>query len=312
MLIRCIQKMKEYLPSGQPLPDHSQSESSGIRTIAEGLPGEVPYSDIIFVNEAYDSRKTGINTLTHRPSAYRVYIGPQFFGFTCHQLKSRRHEHFAVQLAFNFEAPFLLRIDESKAMELFFFILPAFVPHRLVSPAGKHLSILVDPLSVMGRKLKAFFQDPDSFAKLNRSLMDSVYRDLKTRLFEFETVNFINNTMAHLNGLVSKLPECHMDERIRHAINRCQAQGGEKLAVRDLARWTSLSESRARHLFKEETGVPFTQYLKWLRMMKAIKYACTSGVSLTEAAHMAGFSDSPHLSRMFRDFFGLMPSSVLQ
>ena len=36
----------------------------------------------------------------------------------------------------------------------------------------------------------------------------------------------------------------------------------------------------------------------------------SSGLSLTEAAHAAAFSDSSHLTRVFRETFGLKPSAV--
>ena len=112
--------------------------------------------------------------------------------------------------------------------------------------------------------------------------------------------------------MISGLPGYRMDERIRNAITRCKTKGDKDLDTSDLAGWTSLSNSRARHLFKEETGGPFTQYLKWLKTMEAVKHACLSGSNLTETAHMAGFSDSAHLSRTFKEMFGLVPSSVLQ
>ena len=103
-----------------------------------------------------------------------------------------------------------------------------------------------------------------------------------------------------------------MDPRIRHALGCCRANTGNEMATKDLARWTHLSQSRARHLFKAETGITFQQYLKWLKLMEAFKHACTAGSNLTDAAHMAGFSDSAHLSRTFREVFGLMPSAVLK
>jgi len=312
MLIRSMQEMNAYgLPDPSfpdrnhysvPLEsDYDKERSSG------GL-----HSDTIFVNEAYDSRKTGINEWVYFPSAYRAYIGSGFFGFTCNQLKSQRHAHFAIQLLFNVETPFLLSLDDSEEIELFFFIIPPFIPHRMANPGGKLISILIDPLSFLGRKLNAVFEDPESLTAANKSIVNSVYAHIQERLAEFETAAFFNNTIACLNRSISKLPECRMDERIRNVVARCQEKDGENIVARDMAKWTFLSESRARHLFKEETGVPFTQYLKWLKMMKAIKHAFTSGASLTEVAHMAGFSDSAHLSRMFREFFGLMPSSVLQ
>lgn len=311
MLIHSMKKLEDFglpdlssLDPGRPDPLKIQPKSE------QG--NKERHSDIMFVNKAYDSRKTGINERDYLPSAYRVYIGSEFFSFTCSQLKSQRHGHFAIQLAFNFEAPFLLSIDDSEDMELFFFIIPTYVSHRLVSSAGKHLSILIDPLSDLGRKLNALFEDQGSFMLFNRAVLDRIYPHLYTWLPGFETVHFLSTAIAQLDHLISGLPECRMDERIRNVITRCKITGCKNLGNGDLAGWTSLSKSRARHLFKEETGVPFTQYLKWLKIMDAVKHACMGGVNLTETAHMAGFSDSAHLSRTFKEMFGIVPSSVLQ
>ena len=312
ILIRGMREMSTHGLPAPSFPDRNHSVVSWESDLdKEHSPGDLR-SDTIFVNAAYDSRKTGINEGAYFPSAYRTYIGSGFFGFTCNQLKSQRHAHFAIQLLFNVESPFLLSLDDSEEVELFFFIIPPFIPHRMANPGGKLVSILVDPLSVLGRKLNALYEAPKSLTATNKSIANCIYAHIRERLAEFDTAVFFNETIACLNRSISKLPECRMDERIRNVITRCQKKDGENIVAGDLAGWTSLSESRARHLFKEETGVPFTQYIKWLRMMKAIKYACTSGINLTEAAHMAGFSDSAHLSRMFKEFFGLMPSSVLQ
>jgi AraC family transcriptional regulator len=71
-----------------------------------------------------------------------------------------------------------------------------------------------------------------------------------------------------------------------------------------------LSQSRARHLFVAQTGLPFKTYVLWLRLERAVAlYA--GGSSLTEAAHEAGFADSAHLSRTFRRTFGL-PAAALR
>jgi AraC family transcriptional regulator len=70
-----------------------------------------------------------------------------------------------------------------------------------------------------------------------------------------------------------------------------------------------LSESRLRHLFVEQTGIPFKTYLLWLRLISALDHYAR-GNSLTQAAHAAGFSDSAHFSRTFRRTFGL-PATTL-
>jgi len=74
------------------------------------------------------------------------------------------------------------------------------------------------------------------------------------------------------------------------------------------AAFLGLSPGRARHLFVEQTGLPFRTYLLWLRLLRAVEiYA--GGASLTEAAHGAGFADSAHLSRTFRRMFGVAAAS---
>jgi AraC-like DNA-binding protein len=67
-----------------------------------------------------------------------------------------------------------------------------------------------------------------------------------------------------------------------------------------------LSPSRLVHRFREGTGVPLRRYVLWCRLRTAD--AAMRGSSLTEAAHLAGFADSAHLTRTFRAMFGVAPS----
>jgi AraC-like DNA-binding protein len=311
MLIHSMKKMEEYGIPGLDSPDQKRVGLLKAPGRNEVRSEEVT-PDIMFVNQAYDSRKTGINDSAYSPSVYRLYPGSEFLSFTCNKINTQPHRHFAIQLAFNFEAPFILSMAESEKFGLFFFIIPTDIPHQFSSPAGKHISILVDPLSLLGRRLRLLFEDQDSFTAFNRSVIDKVYPYIQTRLPEFETVHFLNNIIACLSHMISELPGYPMDERIRQAITHCRIKGGRELHTSDLAGWTSLSKSRARHLFKEQTGVSFKRYLKWLKTMEAVKYACTANSNLTEAAHMAGFSDSAHLSRTFKEMFGLSPSSIFK
>ncbi|GAA3166468.1 hypothetical protein GCM10020001_109770 [Nonomuraea salmonea] len=45
----------------------------------------------------------------------------------------------------------------------------------------------------------------------------------------------------------------------------------------------------------------------WMRLRLAL-YALADGATLTDAAHAAGFSDAPHLSRTIRRMMGDAPS----
>jgi AraC-like DNA-binding protein len=71
-----------------------------------------------------------------------------------------------------------------------------------------------------------------------------------------------------------------------------------------------LSASRLRHVFLESVGVPLARYRWWLRLRR-VALAIQQGRDLTGAAYDAGFSDSAHLSRIFRRTFGFPPSLLM-
>ena len=101
-----------------------------------------------------------------------------------------------------------------------------------------------------------------------------------------------------------------LDKRIQlllSMLDECFQEGFDRQmswSALDVAKQLSLSEGRFLHLFRQEMVIPWRPYLLWRRMMCAVN-ALISGVSATDAAHLAGFSDSAHLSRTFRRLFGM-------
>lgn len=81
--------------------------------------------------------------------------------------------------------------------------------------------------------------------------------------------------------------------------------------LREVAAALGISPSRLRHLFSEELGLPFTAYVRWMRL-KAAMEAVRDGGNLTQAAHSAGFADSSHLTRVTHAMFGLAPSRLVR
>jgi AraC-like DNA-binding protein len=113
--------------------------------------------------------------------------------------------------------------------------------------------------------------------------------------------------VARLAGLAAaKPPEPRVQKMIKFAASHLD----DSITLAAAARVAGLSPSRARHLFVEQTGLPFRTYLLWLKIMKAVGLF-SNGKSLTAAAHEAGFADSAHFSRTFRRMFGI-PAAALQ
>lgn len=93
---------------------------------------------------------------------------------------------------------------------------------------------------------------------------------------------------------------------IRH-LERSLPEADVSLAA--LAPIAGLSEGRLMHAFTEHVGLPLRAYVRWLRVRHAAG-ALLGGASAAAAAHGAGFSDAAHMTRTFREMFGVTPSEL--
>ena len=117
----------------------------------------------------------------------------------------------------------------------------------------------------------------DLIDRLERTFRDPVARDAA-----FEALG--RAAVARLAGEAgAEIP----DLRVRKMIAYATSAIDRPLGLGEIANVAGLSPSRARHLFVEQTGLPFRTYLLWLRVTKAVEIFA-SGRSLTEAAHEAG------------------------
>jgi AraC-like DNA-binding protein len=106
-------------------------------------------------------------------------------------------------------------------------------------------------------------------------------------------------------------PVAPIDSRVARSLLALR-HGGEPVWTRDAAAAAAhLSASRFNHLFRAEMGVSFRSYRVWSQV-RAAMVALGANPTLTRAALDAGFVDSSHFSRMFRQTFGMTPSSVLK
>ena len=170
--------------------------------------------------------------------------------------------------------------------------------------------LFVEPESRVGRTLtaKLFANgelasiDNDAFAREAELLGSSLDRE-DSRAFMLATAA---RALDHLAPITcTRRP----DERVQRIIDYASTHLDRPLTLESAATGVYLSGSRLRHLFVEQTGLAFRTYLLWLRLVNAIA-VYSEGASLTEAAHLSGFSDSAHFSRVFKRTFGL-PATTL-
>lgn len=100
------------------------------------------------------------------------------------------------------------------------------------------------------------------------------------------------------------------DERVVKAAAIIKERYVENLSVEEVAGEVGLSVPRLIQLFKRKTGVPIRRFRMWQRIFVTI-LKVAEGLTLTEAAVAAGFSDYAHFSRNFKEMSGVNPSDVL-
>lgn len=102
-----------------------------------------------------------------------------------------------------------------------------------------------------------------------------------------------------------------VDDRIRRCLQLLRAPALAPARRADAAALAQLSDSRFNHLFRAEMGVSFRSYRVWSQVRAAI-LGLGPRFNLTAAALEGAFFDGGHFSRVFRQTFGLNPSSVLK
>jgi AraC family transcriptional regulator len=218
------------------------------------------------------------------------------------------HAHHAIQITLSLGGRFELRTETVQV-----------AGNAIVAPDKKHIfesegrvaHLFVEPESEAGRAIAASHLGEAPLAPLpGESIADLViqlaeaFQDSKTETAVLEGIG--RALVARLAGVSAATL---LDPRVRRIIDYAAAHLDGPIALPSAAKVAGLSPSRARHLFVEQTGLPFRTYLLWLRIMKAVGQF-SQGVSLTEAAHQAGFADSAHFSRTFRRMFGISAASL--
>jgi AraC-like DNA-binding protein len=83
-----------------------------------------------------------------------------------------------------------------------------------------------------------------------------------------------------------------------------------RMSQDELAERLGLERTQALRLFKQSTGTTFRQFKRWIGLQHAARLI-VAGALVRTAAMDAGFADTAHLTRTFKQCFGLTPSQAI-
>ncbi len=239
-----------------------------------------------------------------------LYIWSGFALFYSTSMANSSHTHYAASILHSFGEPLELEVANGDKLRMQTVFLPSNYKHRLHSNSAI-LILQIDPDSPEYLPLRKFSKDKPS------NLTGKIKLDVK----EISLLSNCTNAIELVRKVIYQIAEPELDKktsramldyRIKDVIRYLKTleELPPKISLASLAKMASLSPDRFRHLFAQEMGLSIRRYLLWLRVRK-IGYLLQKGFSLTDAAHDAGFTDSSHFSKTFKQNFGISPSNVL-
>lgn len=217
------------------------------------------------------------------------------------------HAHYALQLTLGLDGPFRVRLGaDAPWVETESALFAPNQPHQLDcgSRMMAHLFFeLPQRQQAVATMVRAGYHTLPGFAPVREAIEAARRGRLALEAAETAAQQWIACAVPSASAAHA------WDPRIARALQWLADHPGEEPDGATLAAQVHLSESRFTHLFRQQTGLPLSRYLLWTRLLEGVA-AVAEGDSLTEAAHRAGFADLAHMSRTFRNTFGVVPSEL--
>ncbi len=254
----------------------------------------------------------GVNGLTsERLTRMRLYLWPHRLLYIGPGVDAGMHRHHAAQICSGLDGLLRMRMGpQAEWQERSAFYVPPDRPHEF-NAAGTTTAILylesecAELAALQARIDRTVWSgEPDPVFRAAEGL-----RGLALAGGSIDTVASI--CLAWLGLDHADQQHRKYDPRIVAALGLIRAQLDQPVRLATLAHALKVSPSWLSHRFAAETGVPLRRYVVWQRLRLAVE-SVLRGCSWTEAAHAVGFSDSAHLSRSFRETFGIAPSSLFK
>ena len=240
---------------------------------------------------------------------FRLYLWPDRLLLLGPGFDTGFHRHHAAQFCVGLQAPLRLRGTENEAWQQ----APGFLvapeqPHQFDAAGGPVAMLYLEAESADCRRQVERLHS--STCTLDASASMTALRCLWRDGGDIAEAAAASRLLLGDDG-ITRSSSGAIDPRLRAAIAWIGERIRTPVRIAEVAGAVHVSESHLAHLFSEQIGVPLRRYVLWRRLRTALELAMR-GASLTMAAHDAGFADSAHLSRTFKETFGVTPSFLFE
>lgn len=117
---------------------------------------------------------------------------------------------------------------------------------------------------------------------------------------------FVTPLMYYLPPVIQI--EENNEQQLLTAVKQYVANGPATLGLDDLAHFTGCSKKQLSAIFRKQSGISLSQFLREERMCRAQRLLVQTSLGIHEIAQRMGYSSTANFSNAFRDHVGMSPS----
>ncbi len=221
------------------------------------------------------------------------------------------HAHHAVQIVIALDGQAAICGEDNQWREGRGIIVQPDVVHSFDCNGAMGAMLFVDPESGEGTWLHSALEQGITVVPDTR--LASSVSELRTLVEQPIESMEIGALIRHCVNELSPgaAPARHLDPRITTVLNAIRARDDLRISLESAAEMAFLSPSRFAHLFKDTVGLPFSRYMLWRKLTRAMVAIASEG-TIAAAAHAADFADAAHLTRTFYQMVGMAPSVLMR
>ncbi|HTI11497.1 MAG TPA: AraC family transcriptional regulator [Puia sp.] len=225
------------------------------------------------------------------------------------------HYHKCYQIVITLHIPFNSIIDKNKYYHLKGFLVNQDITHSCEAENTDALIYFIDAESYMGWQLREIL-DGAPFMAIDSILGEE---ELTALIEQYGRASTVEELRQMAGGLLRKIVLSRgapmnrvLDNRIIKIVDYIDAHLDDPLSLQDISQHIFLSPERIRHLFAQEIGIPFSQYVLWKRIKAVMTQVLKDKVPIVNSVIQNGFTDQAHFARLFKRTFGVSAKNLLK
>ena len=162
------------------------------------------------------------------------------------------------------------------------------------------------------------FDKIDVDGKISPQSLENAYRTLNTTVPELSAITAVVQPLVHMVKLYmttlerAEFKNVGADEypaAYAIALDYIAENYKNNLSIEEIASHCNFSVSRLSHIFKQYAGVPITQYLIKMKMIKAADLLLCTTASISNIAAELGYNDPNYFSLQFKKYYKMSPKT---